>query len=240
MNQPPTTSNDAGRIAFVILRIGANDVDKLFDEAIAPATHECGLKAKPVAATEGHETITERILQLIDGSSLVIADLTYERPNCYFVAGYTQGKGIPVIYMAREDHDPRRPGRKANDPRVHFDLDAHKITYWSEDDLKSARLELTQRIPIAINSFVPRLTDPKVQALHNLIGTTVTVAPSRFNERGVSGTTCNIVEVNDNFIRVCRQENGQYFSVPIQDISLSRDEKKYRSKLILSKSLEDF
>lgn len=240
MNQPPTTSNDAGRIAFVILRIGANDVDKLFDEAIAPATHECGLKAKPVAATEGHETITERILQLIDGSSLVIADLTYERPNCYFEAGYTQGKGIPVIYMAREDHDPRRPGRKANDPRVHFDLDAHKITYWSEDDLKSARLELTQRIPIAINSFVPRLTDPKVQTLHNLIGTTVTVAPSRFNERGVSGTTCNIVEVNDNFIRVCRQENGQYFSVPIQDISLSRDEKKYRSKLILSKSLEDF
>jgi len=30
---------------------------------------------------------------------LVIADLTYERPNCYFEAGYTQGKGIPIIYL---------------------------------------------------------------------------------------------------------------------------------------------
>jgi nucleoside 2-deoxyribosyltransferase len=240
MNQPPATSDDEGRTAFVILRIGASDVDKLFDEAIAPAAHECGLKARPVAITEGRETITGRILQLIDNSSLVIADLTYERPNCYFEAGYTQGKGIPVIYMAREDHDPRRPGRKAKDPRVHFDLDAHKITYWSEDDLKSARLELTQRIPIAINSFVPGLTDPKVRALQDLVGKTVTVAPSRFNESHVSGTTCDIVEVNDNFIRGRRQASGGYFSVPIQDIRLASDEKKYRPKLILSKFLEDF
>jgi len=239
MNQTATTS-DAGRIAFVVLRIGASDVDKLFDEAIAPATRECGLEAKRVDLTEGRETITERILQLIDGSNLVIADLTYERPNCYFEAGYTHGKGIPVIYMARKDHDPRRPGRMVNDPRVHFDLDAHKITYWSKDDLKSARLELIQRIPIAIKSFVPGLTDPKIRALHELIRKTVTVTPSRFNEAHVSGTTCDIVEVNDNFIRVHRQATGQYFSVPTQDIRLARDEVKYRPKLILTKFLEDF
>lgn len=231
---------DAGRIAFVILRIGASDVDKLFNEAIAPATRECGLEAKPVDVTEGRETITERILQLINCSNMVIADLTYERPNCYFEAGYSQGKGIPVIYMARKDHDPRRPGRKVNDPRVHFDLDAHKITYWSEDDLKSARLELTQRIPIAIKSFVPGLTDPKLLALHELVRKTVTVTPSRFNEPHVSGTTCEIVEVNDNSIRVNRQATGQYFSVPTQDIRLSTDERKYRPKLTLTKFLEDF
>lgn len=65
MNQPSTTS-DAGRIAFVVLRIGASDVDKLFGEAIAPATRECGLEAKRVDLTEGLETITGRILQLID------------------------------------------------------------------------------------------------------------------------------------------------------------------------------
>jgi len=239
MNQ---TANAYGaeRIAFVVLRIGASDVDRLFFEAIAPATHECGLEAKRVDLTEGRETITERILQLIDGSNLVIADLTYERPNCYFEAGYTQGKGIPIIYTARKDHDPRRPGRKVADPRVHFDLDAHKITYWSEDDMISARLELTQRIPIAINSFVPRLTDSKTLALQALIGKTVTVTPSRFNEQGVSGTTCDIVEVNDNFIRVHRQASGAYFSVPTQDGRLATDEKKYRPKLILSKFLEDF
>lgn len=230
---PTTTSSDAERIAFVILRIGASDVDKLFDKVIAPATRECGLEAKRVDLTEGRETITGRILQLIDGSILAIADLTYERPNCYFEAGYTQGKGIPVIYMAREDHDPRRPGRKANDPRVHFDLDAHKITYWSENDLASARSELIQRIPIAIKSFVPALADPKIQALHELLKKTVTVTPSRFKEPHVSGTTCDIVEVNDNFIRVRRQETGHHFSVPTQDVKLARDEKKYRPKLIL-------
>ena len=239
MSQTAATS-DTEHIAFVVLRIGARDVDKLFDEAIAPATHECGLEAKRVDLTEGRETITERILQLIGSSNLVIADLTYERPNCYFEAGYAQGKGVPVIYMARKDHNPRLPGRKINDLQVHFDLDAHKITYWSEDDLKSARLELAQRIPVAIKSFVPGLTDPKVRTLYKLIQKTVTVTPSRFNELHVSGTTCDIVEVNDNFIRVRRQASGQYFSVPTQDIRLAQDEMKHRPKLILSKDIEDF
>jgi nucleoside 2-deoxyribosyltransferase len=239
MNQTANASG-AERIAFVVLRIGASDADRLFFEVIAPATHECGLEAKRVDLTEGRETITARILQLIDGSNLVIADLTYERPNCYFEAGYTDGKGIPIIYTARKDHDPRRLGRKVVDPRVHFDLDAHKITYGSEDDMISARLELTQRIPIAINSFVPRPTDSKTLALQALIGKAVTVTPSRFNEQSVSGTTCDIVEVNDNFIRVYRQASGAYFSVPTQDVRLATDEKKYRPKIILSKFLEDF
>lgn len=239
MNQIPTTA-DTGRIAFVVLRISASDVDKLFDEAIAPAAQECGLQAKRVDLTEGRETINGRILQLIDGSNLVIADLTYERQNCYFEAGYAQGKGIPVIYMARKDHDPRRPDRKVGDPRVHFDLDAHKITYWSEDDLKSARSELTLRIPEAIKSFMPGSTDPKIRALRKRIREMVTVYPSRFKEPHVSGTTCEILDVNDNFIRVYCQATGEYFSVPIEDIKLARDEKKYRIKLILPKPLEDY
>ncbi|TKS57909.1 MAG: hypothetical protein EWM72_03387 [Nitrospira sp.] len=37
MNQTATTS-DVGRIVFVVLRIGTSDVDKLFDEAIAPGS----------------------------------------------------------------------------------------------------------------------------------------------------------------------------------------------------------
>lgn len=226
--------------AFVVLRIGEKDVDKLFDEAISPATRECGLEAKRVDLTEGGETITERILQLLDGSSLVIADLTYERPNCYFEAGYTQGKGIPLIYMARKDHDPRRPGRKVDDPRVHFDLDTYKITYWSEDNLKAAKMELIQRIPAAIKSFVPRPTDPKIGALHELKGKTVTVTPSRFKETGVSGTTSDVLEVNENFVRVRRQASMAFFSFPTQDIKLATDEAKYRPKLILPKFLEDF
>ena len=108
MNQSDNASGGK-RIAFVVLRIGTTDVDRLFDEGIAPAAHDCGLKAMRVDLTEGRETITERILQLIDGSNLVIADLTYERPNCYFEAGYTQAKGIPIIYTARKDHDTEKP-----------------------------------------------------------------------------------------------------------------------------------
>lgn len=226
--------------AFVILRIGRKDIDRLFEEAIAPATRACGLSPKRVDLTEGRETITERILQLISDSNLVIADLTYERPNCYFEAGYTHAKGIPLIYTARKDHDPRRPGRKAKDARVHFDVDTYKISYWTIRKLDLLRSNLVKRIPEAIGSFVPRVVDPKLRALLELVRKTVTVVPTRYKEPGILGTTCDLVHVNENFIRVQRQATHSYFSVPTQDVQLARDEKKYRPKLILSKFLEDF
>jgi len=56
MNQTATASGSE-RTAFVVLRIGASDVDRLFFDAIAPATRECGLEAKRVDLTEGRETI---------------------------------------------------------------------------------------------------------------------------------------------------------------------------------------
>jgi len=136
---------------FVILPLDRNDIEVVFSNLIDPSVRACGLEPRRVDRTEGAESIDNRILKLIDESSIVIADLTYERPNCYFEAGYAVAKeNKQVIFTARKDHDPRRPGRGSNDPKVHFDLDSHKITYWNASQPSAKRSELEERIKRAI------------------------------------------------------------------------------------------
>lgn len=141
-----------GNTVFVIMRLGFEgaDVRRFYEEAILPSVADHKLIAKPVDKTEGLESISTRILNMIDEAPFVIADLTYERPNCYFEAGYALGKGKPVLFTARLDHDPRKLPRKDGDPRVHFDVDAHNITYWDPEKMESARTQIADRIRILI------------------------------------------------------------------------------------------
>ncbi|HOI41381.1 MAG TPA: hypothetical protein PK523_00415 [Elusimicrobiales bacterium] len=145
-----TRANNSSNNVFVIMRIGVEDTDKYFNEVIRPAAKECGLNAFPVNLTEGENPITNRILENIRGSLFVICDLTYERPNCYFEAGYAMGGGVRCVFTARHDHDPRLEGRKFQDPKVHFDLDSMKITYWNPKRLAAARSELIERMKIVM------------------------------------------------------------------------------------------
>jgi hypothetical protein len=141
------------------MRIGVEDTDKYLNEVVIPATKECGLNAFPVNLTEGENPITNRILENIKGSVFVICDLTYERPNCYFEAGYAMGAGVRCIFTARHDHDPRLEGRRQQDPKVHFDLDSMKITYWKQDSLESARSALVGRIKILMQDVDAKSAD---------------------------------------------------------------------------------
>lgn len=106
----------------------------------------CGLEPYRVDREEFEEAINEIILDKIRTSRIVIADLTFERPNCYFEIGYALAIQKSLILSAREDHDPRRPLRNPNDPKVHFDLDGHKITFWTPADLNAFREEMAGRI----------------------------------------------------------------------------------------------
>lgn len=75
-----------------------------------------------------------------------IADMTYETPNCYYEVGYAHAKGTRVIFCARADHDPRRAGRQQSDPRIHFDLDSHRFSFWQPGEWSRLRKDLRHRI----------------------------------------------------------------------------------------------
>jgi len=95
---------------------------------------------------EPEETIGSAILSHIGSAHIVIADLTYERPNCYYEVGYAHGRDRKVIVTAREDHDPRLPNRQPEHPKVHFDLDSHRVSFWREGEWTTLRTELGDRL----------------------------------------------------------------------------------------------
>ena len=143
--KPSMLDSVQGEEVFVVMSL-AEDLDALFFNAIEPAIEANGYKAYRVDREEPEGTITEDILQRITDSPLVLGDLTYERCNCYYELGYARGIGKRIILTARDDHDPRATPRPQAAPRVHFDLDAFKISYWSQDRLEALRIELDTRI----------------------------------------------------------------------------------------------
>ncbi len=137
--------HEAGDEVFVIMSF-KQDLNEVYEQAIQPAIIECALRPFRVDKEESEGTITEAILARIKSSRLVVADLTYERPNCYYELGFAAAVGKPCIIAARADHNPRRPERAAGDPKVHFDLDSHKISYWDPDALGQLKQELVDRM----------------------------------------------------------------------------------------------
>jgi predicted DNA-binding protein YlxM (UPF0122 family) len=64
------------------------------------------------------EDLAARIKREIRGSLFTIADITDERPSCYFEVGYAEGTGKKVIYIASKQ-SVVKPGSPT---RIHFDI----------------------------------------------------------------------------------------------------------------------
>lgn len=64
------------------------------------------------------DELVKRIKEEIEKSSFVIADLTEERPSCYFEAGYAEALRKPIIFVASKESvvNPKTP------TKVHFDI----------------------------------------------------------------------------------------------------------------------
>lgn len=131
-------------IAFVVMAFRP-ETRVLYDEAIAPACLDTGLQPIRVDKYRQEETLVTAIRHLIAVAEVVVADLTYARPNCYYEVGFAQALGRPLVLSARQDHDPRRPDTDPN-LRVHFDLDSYPIEFWAEDELGSFRSRLSDRL----------------------------------------------------------------------------------------------
>ena len=117
-------------LAFIVMAFSA-ETEALYDKSIAPAVLSTGLQPVRIDRYRQPETITEGIKTLIRTADVVVADLTLSRPNCYYELGYAQALKRSVVLCAREDHDPRQGADRQL--RVHFDVDAYNIIFWSTD-----------------------------------------------------------------------------------------------------------
>jgi hypothetical protein len=119
--------------AFIAMPIDPDD-DQLVDvlEAIKTAAADCGITAERVDEVESNQRITDRILESISKAEFVIVDLTNERPNVFFEAGFAHGLGKVPIYVARAG------------TTIHFDIKDYPIITFR--NMKQLKEGITKRL----------------------------------------------------------------------------------------------
>lgn len=82
-----------------------NDVQNFFDTVVKPVVEdELGYRLIVVDGRQAYEysRIDQEIFAKLHRSSVVLADITGARPNCFLELGYALGRGLPTMVMARE------------------------------------------------------------------------------------------------------------------------------------------
>jgi hypothetical protein len=79
------------------------------------------------------EDLVGRIKKEIRDSAFVIADLTDERPSCYFEAGFAEALPRPVVYVASKQ-SVLNPGTAT---KIHFDIHMNIQSFTNHVELKS-------------------------------------------------------------------------------------------------------
>ncbi len=126
-------------ICFVIMSFSGNPIlESYFEEAIKPVVEEFKLECVRVDQEEFTGKITDQIKQ---NSVIIIIDLTEDRPNCYFEAGYAVARSKSIIFQ--------RLDAPKYEPVFHFDVkDYPHILYGTIADL---RKKLKGRLKALLN-----------------------------------------------------------------------------------------
>ncbi len=134
--------------AFIIMQIGNPDLDNICKDVFVPVLKACGLDPKRVDKHNEGRLLKSEIVNFIEASDIIIADLSNERPNCYLEIGYAMGldKFRNLILTAREDHNQDSPNYKKGGPKIHFDLSGYDILFWDPNKLNEFKEELEKRI----------------------------------------------------------------------------------------------
>jgi len=108
------------------------DVQDFFDIVARPVLEdELGYRLVVIDGKQGydHARIDQEIFAKLHRSSVVIADLTGERPNCFLELGYALGRGLPTMVTVREGTN------------LPFDVTTFSGLYWTPNGSVDERRE---------------------------------------------------------------------------------------------------
>ena len=98
-------------------------------EIIDRVAQKCGFAVIRIDKTYPISNLAEEIRSEIRDANFLIADLTDERPSCYYEAGYAEALGKPIIYIASKN-SVIKPGTET---KIHFDIH-NNIQYFKNHD----------------------------------------------------------------------------------------------------------
>ena len=88
--------------AFVVMQF-TDQYDDLYDEVIKPVCKDLNIEAYRASDIYRPGVIFQDILQGLDESNVVIADVTPPNPNVFYELGYSHALKKPVVLLAERD-----------------------------------------------------------------------------------------------------------------------------------------
>lgn len=107
---------------FVIMKFDNAPLDSAYKEVIRPLGEEFGYRVIRIDDIEDSGKITDQILDTVIESEIMLADLSYQPPNCYYETGFAHAIGREIILTIRK-----------NEPK-HFDLAEYRFIEWQTND----------------------------------------------------------------------------------------------------------
>lgn len=114
------------KYSFFICPFDDEEIDHNYEYVIKPMVEKHQYKIQRADEISHTNLITTEILNAISRSDFIVADLTHEKPNCYYEIGFAHSLGRPVIILAKEGTNR------------HFDISGYRWNYWKDyKDLKT-------------------------------------------------------------------------------------------------------
>ena len=120
------------RQIFVIMKFGDEVLDSAYEGVIKPIGKQFGFNVLRVDEIKDSGNISQQILENIARSEIVLAELSGERPNCYYEAGFAHALGREIIFSIKKGDD------------IHFDLAGYRFITWKTE--AEFRRNLTTRL----------------------------------------------------------------------------------------------
>jgi hypothetical protein len=127
------------RTAFMAMKFGQSDLDRVVKECFRPAVKRTGFELRLLTDRQPAGLIDDQLRAAILASRFVIADLTHGNQGAYWEAGFGEGLGLPVIYSCEKAAWEEQQG-------THFDTNHLNTIIWDLQNLTEAENRLVATI----------------------------------------------------------------------------------------------
>lgn len=116
----------------------SDQLREMYENGIKRAVEETGFTPVFIEREEHNEKICDLIIAEIRSSRFLIADVTEQRQNVYYEAGFAHGLNKDVIFTCRQDEMDK----------VHFDTRQYNHIVW--ENAEDLRNKLIYRIKATV------------------------------------------------------------------------------------------